>query len=65
MELRLAYLNERLVLTGVIFSVVAFLPFGEDAIRKARTHASWHCEHSEHLGVGWEPIVQISGKLWS
>ena len=62
MELRLAYLDERLVLSCIVLSVVAFLPLGEDAIRKARTNASWHCEHSEHLGIGWEPIVQISGK---
>ena len=62
MELRLAYLDERLVLTCVVLSVVAFLPFGQNAIRKARTNPSWHCEHSEHLGIGWEPIVEISGK---
>ena len=62
MELRLAYLDERLVLTCIVLSVVAFLPLGEDAIRKARTNASWHCEHSEHLGIGWEPVVQICGK---
>ena len=62
MELRLTYLDERLVLSCIVLSVVAFLPLGEDAIRKARANASWHREHSEHLGIGWEPIVQISGE---
>ena len=62
MELRLTYLNKCLVLTCIVFSVVAFLSFREDAVRKARTYASWHREHSEHLGIGWEPIVEISGK---
>ena len=37
MELRLAYLDERLVLTCVVLSVVAFLPLGKDAIIAATT----------------------------
>ena len=35
MELRLAYRDERLVLTCIVLSVVAFLPLREDAVRKA------------------------------
>ena len=32
MELRLTYLDESLVLTSVILSIIALLPFGKHAI---------------------------------
>ena len=51
MELRLTYLNKCLVLTCIVFSIVAFLSFREDAVRKARTYASWHRQYGEYLGV--------------
>ena len=51
MELRLTYLNKCLVLTCIVFSVVAFLSFREDVVRKARTYASWYRQDGEYLGV--------------
>ena len=51
MELRLAYLNKCLVLTCIVFSMVAFLSFREDAVRKACADASWHRQYGEYLGV--------------
>ena len=62
MELCLAYLDERLVLAGVVFWAVSVVPFCEDAIGEAGADPARHREHGKHLGIRGQPRVQISGE---